>query len=309
MPIILDPPSATEILRYRYQHGVNLGSIFVLERWLSPDMFVDGCTGDSELDAVQAYVKPFRLSAQQHHSIDLLTLARFWNSSINAHGLEATRQKWEQHWTSALTDEYIKFIAVNGRCNAVRLPIGYFTLGAVFTEGTSFANVADVYLNAWSAVKDYCSRLHGRGIGTLIDFHALPGGQNDEPHSGANECKLWKSPDLREQAKSCIEFIVKAIKNGDLEGCIGIQLANEPKVVRSKVQAWYDDVFKAVEAVDSSIPIYVSDAGGFSRALSWVCFSLFSPPCSTASSCDLKSSLSLLNYQSRPLKRTKSPQP
>ena len=55
-PITLDPPSATEILRYRYQYGVNLGSVFVLERWLSPDMFVDGCTGDSELEAVQAYV-------------------------------------------------------------------------------------------------------------------------------------------------------------------------------------------------------------------------------------------------------------
>ena len=56
MTITLDPPSATEILRYRYQYGVNLGSIFVLERWLSPDMFDDSCIGDSELDAVQAYV-------------------------------------------------------------------------------------------------------------------------------------------------------------------------------------------------------------------------------------------------------------
>lgn len=56
VPITLDPPSATEILRYRYQYGVNLGSVFVLERWLSPDMFDDGCKGDTELEAVQAYV-------------------------------------------------------------------------------------------------------------------------------------------------------------------------------------------------------------------------------------------------------------
>ncbi|KAG7007505.1 hypothetical protein G7Y79_00009g026140 [Physcia stellaris] len=243
MTITLDPPSATEILRYRYQYGVNLGSIFVLERWLSPDMFDDSCTGDSELDAVQA--------------------------SIRVHGLEATRQKWEQHWTSALTDKAINFIADRARCNAVRLPIGYFTLGAAFTEGTSFADVAAVYLNAWSTVQKYCSRLHAHGIGTLIDFHALPGGQNDETHSGAKECKKWSSITLRDQAKSCVVFVANAIKNGDLKGCIGIQLANEPKVAISKVQTWYNDVLKAVEAVDSSIPIYVSDACGFGRALAW----------------------------------------
>lgn len=123
-------------------------------------------------------------------------------------------------------------------------------------------------------MQKYCSRLHDHGIGTLIDFHALPGGQNDESHSGAAECKLWRSPTLKNQAKSCVEFVAKAIKNGDLKGCIGIQLANEPKVARSKVQNWYNDVLEAVEAVDSSIPIYVSDACGFSRALAWVCLPL-----------------------------------
>ena len=121
-------------------------------------------------------------------------------------------------------------------------------------------------------MQTYCSRLHAHGIGTLIDFHALPGGQNDETHSGADECKMWKSSTLRDQAKSCIEFVAKAIKNGDLKGCIGIQLVNEPKADSSRVQAWYNDVLNAVEAVDSSIPIYVSDACGFERALAWVCF-------------------------------------
>ena len=50
-------PSLTveELYRYRYQYGVNLGSVFVLERWLFRSMFDEGAAGDSELDAVQAY--------------------------------------------------------------------------------------------------------------------------------------------------------------------------------------------------------------------------------------------------------------
>ena len=49
---------------------MNLGSIFVHERWLFPSMFLESARGDSELAAVTAYVK--------------------------AHGIDLTREKWEQ---------------------------------------------------------------------------------------------------------------------------------------------------------------------------------------------------------------------
>ena len=49
-------PSSQDILRYRYHHGTNLGSIFVLERWLHGSMYDAGSAGDSELDAVIACV-------------------------------------------------------------------------------------------------------------------------------------------------------------------------------------------------------------------------------------------------------------
>ena len=50
-------PTVNDIFRYRYQHGTNLGSIFVLERWLSGSMYIDGVPGDSELNAIKAYAK------------------------------------------------------------------------------------------------------------------------------------------------------------------------------------------------------------------------------------------------------------
>lgn len=48
-------PTAADVFNYRYHHGTNLGSIFVLEKWLSNSMYVGGDnTGESELEAVRA---------------------------------------------------------------------------------------------------------------------------------------------------------------------------------------------------------------------------------------------------------------
>lgn len=46
--------TSADVFNYRYSHGTNLGTIFVLERWLSGSMYVQGAAGDSELDAVRA---------------------------------------------------------------------------------------------------------------------------------------------------------------------------------------------------------------------------------------------------------------
>ena len=56
IPSSIEPPKPLDVLRYRYHHGANLGGCFVLEKWLFPGMFEHATKGDSELDAVQAYV-------------------------------------------------------------------------------------------------------------------------------------------------------------------------------------------------------------------------------------------------------------
>ena len=50
----IQPSTPLDVIRYRYHHGTNLGSIFVLEQWLYPSMFDSGAKGGSELDAVNA---------------------------------------------------------------------------------------------------------------------------------------------------------------------------------------------------------------------------------------------------------------
>lgn len=50
----MQPPTALDILRYRYQYGVNLGGVYVLEKWISPSMFESWTKEGSELDALTA---------------------------------------------------------------------------------------------------------------------------------------------------------------------------------------------------------------------------------------------------------------
>ncbi len=49
-------PSLADVTRYRYHHGTNIGSIFIMERWLTPSMYHESAKGSSELAAVE-YVK------------------------------------------------------------------------------------------------------------------------------------------------------------------------------------------------------------------------------------------------------------
>jgi hypothetical protein len=51
-------PSLKEILRYRYHHGPNIGSIFVLKKWLPGSMYNASAAVSSELDAVVSQDPP-----------------------------------------------------------------------------------------------------------------------------------------------------------------------------------------------------------------------------------------------------------
>ena len=71
-------------MRYRYHHGTNLGSVFILERWLTPSMFHESAKGSSELAAVEAWVK--------------------------LEGIEKTRERFERHWREYVTDSDLDWL-------------------------------------------------------------------------------------------------------------------------------------------------------------------------------------------------------
>ena len=240
----LQPPTPADVARCRYHHGANLGSVFILERWLTGSMFPENSTGTSELAAVEAWVKQ--------------------------EGIEKTRERFEKHWKEYVSDSDLDWLRDAAKCTTVRLPVGYFTLGPAHCEHTPFQAVAPVYKNAWGAVKNLVDRCHERGIGVLIDLHGLPGGANDQDHSGTNSGKaeLWGNHRNLELATKAVCFITEQARS--MEGVIGIQIVNEAQTNAKGMYDWYDHVLSEVSRIDPTMPIYVSDAWNLARAVGWV---------------------------------------
>ena len=75
------------------------------------------------------------------------------------------------HWSSALSDDEIHWLAYTAGITSVRLPVGYFTLGPQFSKGTPFEGaISSVYVNAWGAALRLCERLYAVGIWCITGF-------------------------------------------------------------------------------------------------------------------------------------------
>ncbi len=193
-----------------------------------------------------------------------------FSSSIIRNGLDETRTKWEAHWSSALSDEDLRWLTETARCTTIRLPIGYFTLGPHFCTNTSFSmQPAQVYVNAWTAVKRLVSRCYAHGIGVLVDLHAAPGGANNESHSGTSSRKaeLWGNKLNLDLTARCLCFMAQEVASGSLDGVIGVQICNEAHWDPPYMYKFYDTVIAQVSRIDPTLPIYISDGWDLGRAL------------------------------------------
>lgn len=242
-PSTIQPPTAADVTRYHYHHGTNLGSIFILEKWLTGSMFHPDAQGSSELAAVEAWVR--------------------------AEGIEGARQRHEKHWKEYVSDDDLDWLRDVARCNSVRLPIGYYVLGPPYCQNTPFHQVAPVYQNAWHAVKDLIGRCWERGIGVVIDMHGLPGGANAQDHSGTNigRAELWHSKGHRELATRALCFVAQQVRN--LAGVAALQIINEAEHNAKGMFDWYDNVLSEIARIDPSLPVYISDAWVLGPAASW----------------------------------------
>lgn len=149
-PNTIYPPTLLDILRYRFHHGTNLGSNFLLENWLFPALFPSSSSS----------------------SDDELTLV---STSLSTHGLAHTREILTSHYRSALSDVELAWLATDAWVTSIRLPLGYWILGPEFCRGTDFKGVAQVYEGAWAEVKELVRRVAACGIGVLLDLHGQPG--------------------------------------------------------------------------------------------------------------------------------------
>ncbi|KAI0628657.1 glycoside hydrolase [Trametes polyzona] len=240
-------PTEQDWYRYRKQRGVNLGSWFVQERWIS----------DS----------PFRNAAAPAQSdLDIAT------------GSDA-KEILEHHWDTWITDADWAWLAEKG-INTVRIPIGYYHICGAdpsVLDHTDFANLGPIFAGAWTRVLNAFVNAYRYGIGVLIDLHAAPGKQNADAHSGTSAPPTFfthpanMAHALRVLA-SLATHLTSFTRSHDppLPNLVGIELLNEPQPSSAPhgahaLKAWYRDAFRAIRQAaaaqgDHDLPLYIGDA-------------------------------------------------
>jgi aryl-phospho-beta-D-glucosidase BglC (GH1 family) len=140
-------PELAEVYRHRRHIGVNLGSVFILNKQGSPS------------------------------SVRSSIIKHAWESELdflNACTTERqAREALEDHWSHYINEKDFELLASVG-INAVRIPIGYFTLGPEFATGC-FKKYSRVYRSAWYYFLKLVKMAGDYNIGVLVDLHGAPG--------------------------------------------------------------------------------------------------------------------------------------
>lgn len=233
-------PGVQDFHKYRKQRGVNLGSWFVLERWITD--------------------RPFRF-AQSPATSDL-DVARGTNA----------QEVLTEHWSTWITEKDWVWIAEHG-INTVRIPIGFYHIcgaDASVLRGTDFADFGFIFQGAWGHILDAIVMANKYGIGVLIDLHAAPGKQNLDSHSGTSNPhpRFFDGSSNMQHTIHILRILLVTLTrfsrsfNPPLHNIVGIELLNEPAPGphRNLLEKWYTDATRALRSIDPTIPLYIGDS-------------------------------------------------
>lgn len=242
-PPDVDHVSARVVFQNRTNRGPNLGLLFVLEKYMYPDMF----------------------PADQHAELEEVTAYR------KQHGAGDTAKWLEDHYTLYMDDGDWQWIREHA--NAVRLPVGYWHLdGGRFARGTPFGKVADCYPNAWSHVVRVIETAARFDVAVLVDLHAVPEGANTGDHSGMklSRAGFWNDAEAMVQTADALEWLALQVKQYD--NVCGIQVVNEAEFSNDgKYQMrYYTAALHAIRKQWAEVPVVVSDGWWPQQWAEWV---------------------------------------
>ena len=132
--------------------GVNLGSLFVLEPWITPSLFYQFLGGKSTTTAMDT-----------HSFCEVL-------------GGDEANAQLRRHWDHWVTDDVVARLAATG-VNSLRLPVGDYQFAPYGPYKTCFKGS----LKRVDAVLDMA---HRHNLSVLLDVHAVRGSQNGFDNGG-----------------------------------------------------------------------------------------------------------------------------
>jgi glucan 1,3-beta-glucosidase len=234
--LIIDPVLFEDTGKWR---GVNLGGWFVLEGWMTPDLF-SGVSGSDET-----------IFMQQKENAE--------KEIIN-------------HWETFITEEdfiWLKEIGID----YVRLPIPWWLFGETAYVGTkhevTYARSVDYIDQAmlWAEKHD---------IYVLLDLHTAPGGQNGFDNGGLTDTLDWgkNESETGYVAKTVEVLELITTRYNSYESFWGIEVLNEPRwdVDMNVLQNFYVASYESIREINKDVYIGFHDGFRANQVSIWKTF-------------------------------------
>lgn len=211
--------------------GVNLGGWFVLEGWMTPELF-EGVDGSDETAFLQQ--KP------------------------NA------ETELVDHWNTFITEDDFKWLSDHG-VDYVRLPIPWWLFGVENAyEGTEYE--VD-YLASITYIDRAMVWAEDYGIDVLLDLHTAPGCQNGFDNGGIAGLLEWPKQENVDLTLVVMDEIASHFSQYD--SLWGIEVLNEPGwgVDMNILQGYYLDSYDIIRQYNPDIWVGFHD--GFRSYMDW----------------------------------------
>ena len=210
--------------------GVNLGGWFVLEGWMTPNLF-SGVDGSDETEFM----------IQKENSLEAI----------------------ENHWNTFITEDDFIWLSQHN-VDYVRIPIPWWYKGGLAYEGTEYEVV---YGNSEAYIHKAMQWAERYDIKVLLDLHTAPWCQNGFDNGGMAGVFKWHTdPANIDLTIDVLEDIASDFSQYD--SLWGIELLNEPAwaVPYNVLLDFYVRGYDAIRAINSDVWIGMHD--GF-RGYEW----------------------------------------
>lgn len=219
--------------------GVNLGGWFVLEGWMTPELF-EGVSGSDETIFLQ----------QKYNAEEVLI----------------------EHWETFITDDDFKYLNSIG-VKYVRLPIPWWLYGETAYVGTenevTYISSVDYIHQAMVWAEIY-------NISVLLDLHTAPGGQNGFDNGGLTGVQNWgKNEEEFGYIAKTVEVLDLITKDfSKYESLWGIEVLNEPSwsIDMTTLQDFYLESYKVIRETNKELYIGFHDGFRMYDVYSWRTF-------------------------------------
>jgi len=225
--------------------GVNVGGLFVLEPWITPELADWG----NPMPDQYTYSEAARSNATM-------------------------TQVLTNHWETFYGDADFAAMAALG-LNHIRLPVGWW----YWAEAAGMS--PEPYLLPKEGISDLghpitkiIKMAQDHDLMVILDLHGAPSSQNGLDNSGQRsmdpQIENWGDTWLynataKQETTQVLVAIAKYINDLNSKGItnvIMLELVNEPWVFgdMSRVRDWYEDTIPAIRAVNSTLPLLIHDA-------------------------------------------------